>query len=88
MLWAGTLTSDGVQPEAKRLEQLRPLPLLPVAPLLGGWLGGLGWRDNSLGIEVGIRELTPLRRRGPARPMVLSPHALPSGFSKAMEKTT
>lgn len=37
-----TFPPQGVQPDAERLEQLRPLPLLPVAPLLGGWLGWFG----------------------------------------------
>lgn len=34
-----TFPPQGVQPDTERLEQLRPLLLLPVAPLLRGWSG-------------------------------------------------
>lgn len=37
-----TFPPQGVQPDAERLEQLRPLLLLPIAPLLGGWPGWFG----------------------------------------------
>lgn len=42
----------------------------------GAGRGGLGWRDNSVGTEVGIKELTP-SRRGPAGPPRVALKTLP-----------
>lgn len=77
----------GAQPEVEGLEQPRPLPLLPVAPLLRGSWGGLGWRGSLLEewLEEGLRELTP-GRRGPARPLVPGLQALPLDFLRGCGK--
>lgn len=48
----------------------------PWPHFLGAGRGGLGWRGNSVGTEVGIKELTP-SRRGPAGPPCAALKTLP-----------